>query len=323
MSRSAAILVNPTAGKGAAAAAADVVFRRLVAAGIRVDLLRGTDGHDARVQTAAAVRAGVDTVVVVGGDGLVHLAVQELAEQSADQGSNAPQTAGARSAGRAALAIVPSGTGNDIARSFGITDDPGAAVAAVLHGTPRPTDVVRVEPASGSAASRWYLGVACAGFDSRINARANRMRRPRGPSKYTIALLSEIRDVAPVPLTVTVDGVAETRPMLLTAVGNTAYYGGGMAVAAGAVADDGLLDVITVDALRRDRVLALFPRLFSGSHLTLPQVHRRQGRVVTLAIEDPTYRGTVPPVYADGEDAADLPVTLTCVPGALAVHRPG
>lgn len=313
MSRTAAILVNPTAGKGAAAAAADVVSRGLVAAGMRVDLLRGTDVHDARARTAAAVRGGLDTLVVVGGDGLVHLAVQELAEQSAG---------GPAAAGRTALAIVPSGTGNDIARSFGISADPEAAVAAVRHGTPRPTDVVRVEPAAGSAASRWYLGVACAGFDSRINARANRMRRPRGPSKYTIALLSEIRDVAPVPLTVTVDGVAETRPMLLTAVGNTAYYGGGMAVAAGAVPDDGLLDVITVDALRRDRVLALFPRLFSGSHLSLPQVHRRQGRVVTLAIEDPAYRGTVPPVYADGEDAADLPVTLTCVPGWLAVHRP-
>lgn len=303
MSRRVAILVNPTAGRGAAAVAADRVFTRLVSAGVEVDLVRGTDAADARERLHQVLDDGPDTLVVVGGDGLVHLAVQEIADSGV------------------ALAIVPSGTGNDIARSFGIDRDPAAAVDAVLDGTPVPTDVVRIT-ATGVVASRWCLGVACAGFDSRINARANRMRRPRGPSKYTIALLSEIRDIAPIPLRVTVDGVAETRPSLLVAVGNTAYYGGGMAICAGADPADGLLDVIHVEAMRRDRVLRLFPRLFGGSHLTLPYVHRRQGRVVTVSIADDAWPGAVPPVYADGEDAAALPVTLTVVPGALRIHRP-
>lgn len=323
MPRRVAILVNPVAGRGSAALAADEVFRRLVSSGVEVDLVRGVDAADARERVRRVLAEGPDTLVVVGGDGLVHLAVQEIAEPR-------PATA------PVALALVPSGTGNDIARSFGLRGDPVSAVEAILHATPRPTDLVRVSSA-GAVASRWYLGVACAGFDSRINARANRMRRPRGPSKYTIALLSEMRDVAPVPLTVTVDGVAETRPSLLVAVGNTAYYGGGMAICAGADPADGLLDVIHVAAMRRDRVLRLFPRLFSGSHLTLPYVHRRQGRVVTVAVADrdtgaevdggsEVGRGsevTVPPVYADGEDAAVLPVTLTVVPGALRIHRPG
>jgi len=316
--RSVAILVNPTAGRGAAGSAAEAVRSGLVAAGVGVQLLRGVDAADGRRQAEDAVRAGVDTLVVVGGDGLVHLAVQCLAGPLDGWRPGRPVPP------LPALAIAPSGSGNDIARAFAITRDTEAAVTAVLGGATVPTDVVRVESAAaGPTAGRssLYLGVACVGFDSRVNARANRMARPRGPSKYTLALFSEIRDVAPVPLTVTVDGLAEQRSVLLTAVGNTAWYGGGMAVAAGAVADDGLLDVVTVDPLRRDQVLALFPRLFSGSHLRLPQVRRRRGRVVTLAI-DPAYRGTVPPVFADGEHAADLPVTLTCLPGVLAVHRP-
>lgn len=318
MPRSVAILVNPTAGRGAAGSVAEAVRSRLVGAGVVVQLLRGVDAADGRRQTEEAVRAGVDTLVVVGGDGLVHLALQTLAGLLGGWGPGQPALP------LPALAIVPSGSGNDIARAFAITRDTEGAVAAVLGGATVPTDVVRVESgATGSdtARSSLYLGVACVGFDSRVNARANRMARPRGPSKYTVALFSEIQDVAPVPLTVTVDGLAEERSVLLAAVGNTAWYGGGMAVAAGAVPDDGLLDVVTVDPLRRDQVLALFPRLFSGSHLRLPQVRRRRGRVVTLAI-DPAFRGTVPPVFADGEHAADLPVTLTCLPGVLAVHRP-
>jgi diacylglycerol kinase (ATP) len=310
--RRVAILVNPTAGRGKAALTADRVFSSLLTAGVAVDLVRGADADDARERLDQVLAAGPDTVVVVGGDGLVHLAVQAVAGTPV------------------ALAIVPSGTGNDIARAFGITGDPDLVVAAILTGSPVPTDLVRVTSA-GTVASRWYLGVACSGFDSRINARANRMRRPRGPSKYTIALLAEIRDIVPLPLTVTVDGVAETRPSLLVAVGNTAYYGGGMAICVGADPADGLLDVIHVEAMRRDRVLRLFPRLFSGSHLSLPYVHRRQGRVVTIEIPAeadgsgspggtaPVY--AVPPVYADGEDAAALPVTLTCEPGALPVYR--
>lgn len=299
-----AILVNPTAGRGAAALAADRVFTRLAAAGVGVELVRGTDAADARERLRRVLDGGADTLAVVGGDGLVHLAVQEIADSGVT------------------LSIVPSGTGNDIARSFGIDGDPAAAAAAVLHATPVPTDLVRVTSA-GTVASRWCLGVACTGFDSRINARANRMRRPRGPSKYTIALLAEIRDIAPIPLQVTVDGVAETRPSLLVAVGNTAYYGGGMAICAGADPADGLLDVVHVEAMRRDRVLRLFPRLFAGSHLTLPYVHRRQGREVSIAVADDGWPGAVPPVYADGEEAAALPVTLTVVPGALPIHRPG
>lgn len=304
MSRRVAILVNPTAGRGAAAVASDRVFARLVAAGVEVDLVRGTDAADARERLRRVLDGGPDTLAVVGGDGLVHLAVQEIADSGV------------------VLAIVPSGTGNDIARSFGIDHDPAAAVADILDATPVPTDLVRVTSA-GVVASRWALGVACTGFDSRINARANRMRRPRGPSKYTIALVAEIRDIAPIPLRVTVDGAPEMWPSLLVAVGNTAYYGGGMAICAGADPADGLLDVIHVEAMRRDRVLRLFPRLFAGSHLTLPYVHRRQGRVVTVEIADATWPGAVPPVYADGEDAAALPVTLTVVPGALRIHRPG
>ena len=295
------MLVNPASGRGRAAHTAERVARRMVAAGDVVSMLVGeTAAHSARLLHTALVR-GCELVVAVGGDGMVHLAVQVLAETGT------------------ALAIVPTGTGNDYARALGIPrGDPDAAAELAATGTPVLVDLARLDSAAPEEnpgpGGRWFAEVLSAGFDSRANARANAMRRPSGSLRYTAAVLAGLSDTRGMDLTVTVDGVAHRHRAELVTVGNTAYYGGGLAMLDGADPADGRLDVVVVDEVGPLRLLALFPLVFSARHLGLSIVHRYAGTRIELAAPDRAVTA-----YADGEPFTDLPLALTCVPGALRV----
>jgi len=297
-SRTVAVLVNPASGRGRGLRTGRDVARQLVDAGDAVSVLIGdTAEHSARL-VQDAVAGGVDVVVAVGGDGMVHLAVQALAGSAT------------------ALGIVPSGTGNDYARALGIPRrDPTAATELIATTEPVPTDLARLDGPDG-APPRWFAAVLSAGFDSRANALANRLRFPRGGSRYTVAVLAGLRDTGGMDLTLTVDGVGNRHRAELVTIGNTAYYGGGLAMLAGADPTDGLLDVVVVDEVGPLRLLALFPRVFSGGHLRLGIVHRYRGVRVQVASAD---RAVVS--FADGEQFAPLPLDLTCVPGAARVFR--
>ncbi len=296
------MLANPAAGRGAAGRTARSVADRLTAAGSAVSVLVGDTADHSRRLVADAVGAGVDAVVVVGGDGIVHLAVQALAGTST------------------ALGLVPSGTGNDFARGLGIPRrNTEAATELVVAGHRRNIDLARLDSGAvhrdGDPAPRWFAQVMSAGFDSRTNARANRMRRPHGSARYVLALLAELRDTAPVALEIEVDGELHSHRATLAAIGNTPYYGGGIAICAGAEPDDGLLDVVVVDEVSPATLLALFPLAMAGRHLGLPVVTRYRGRSVRV-----TAPGRDDLTHADGEPFARLPVALTCVPGALQVY---
>ncbi len=120
----------------------------------------------------AAIGLGTDAVAVAGGDGTVHLALEELA------GTDVP------------LGIIPSGTGNDTATALGLRElDADAAADAIVAGVTRRIDLARVTRSDGSSA--YYGSVLASGFDSLANDRANAMSWPRGGSRYTIALLAD------------------------------------------------------------------------------------------------------------------------------------
>jgi diacylglycerol kinase (ATP) len=282
-----ALVVNPTSGKGRSAAAAAVVQTRLEAAGITVERLVGTDGADAERLCRRAVAGGVDALVAVGGDGMVHLALQACA------GTPTP------------LAIVPTGTGNDLARALDLPmRDPGASADLITGGAVRVVDAVR-------AGDVWWACVLGTGFDAAVNDRANRMRWPRGRRRYDLAILAELGSYRPGRFVVEVDGARSDVEAMLVAVGNAPSYGGGMHVCPGARLDDGLLEVVVVGPLSRRRFLRLFPKVFAGTHVSDPAVTVRTGREVRI-------EGSAS-AYADGERLGNLPITSTIVPGALRV----
>jgi diacylglycerol kinase (ATP) len=284
-----ALLVGPTSGKGRSAQAA-ARFVELVPGAC---LLETGGREDALRQAALAVERGLEVLVAVGGDGTVHLALQAVAGTTT------------------ALAIVPTGTGNDLAVHLGVPTAVEATAAAVLAGGTTAVDAVRV-------GDGWFACVLGTGFDAAVNERANAMRWPRGRRKYDLATLLELRTYRPQDLVLTLDGVRLDASVMLVALGNARSYGGGMRVCPGADLTDGLLDVVVVAPLSRRRFLQLFPRVFRGTHVTHPSVQVHRAREVVL-------EGPALAVYADGEAFGHLPLTCRVVPRALRVvgARPG
>jgi len=296
VSQRVALIVNPTSGKGVGRAMGDETRRLLLEAGHDVVDVSGSDYQQARTRAREAVADGVGTVVVVGGDGMVHLGVNLCAGTTSR------------------LAVVAAGTGNDFARNLGLpVRDPRGAVALLADGRTREIDLGRVT--HGVAGETWFGGVLGAGFDAVVNARAQRMTWPRGQMRYNLAVMRELPVFRPIPYAVELDGHRlETRAMLV-AVANTTSFGGGMRVCPDADVADGLFDVMIVHALSIPSFLRVFPKVYSGTHTTHPAVEIHRARRVRLEASGIHSQ-------ADGETFADLPIDAEVVPGALRVVAP-
>lgn len=248
-----------------------------------------------RRETIRAVDGGADALIVVGGDGMVNLGANIVAQ------TDVP------------LGVVPTGTGNDVAAGLGMpTDDPSAAIAQLLDALDRPPRVIDAARVRHGDLSTWFVGVLSAGFDATVNERANLMTRPRGRSRYVLALLRKLATLKPIPYVVTVDGASVGTEALLISVANNGSLGGGMRIVPHAELDDGLLDLFVVLPMSRLSFLRVFPKVFSGTHTELPVVSFRRATKVTLDAP-----GAV--AYADGERIGPLPVEVSIVPGALRV----
>jgi len=295
------VAINPTASFGASRDVGPAVVQTLRAMGHEVTSLTEPDFDSLLVSARAAVRSKPDALVVVGGDGMVNLGVNLLA------GSRVP------------LGIVPSGTGNDMARGLGIPhDDTEAAIRFLgdaLERPPRAIDAVRIRwtDDDGSRGERWFGCALSAGFDAIVNERANLMRHPKGPSRYIIALLAELVGLKPLHYRVVLDGEPLEVDALMVSVGNNVSLGGGMKITPDALVDDGLLDVMIVKPLSRFSFLRIFPRVFQGTHTTDPRVVMRRAKRIRIDADARLV------AYADGERIAPLPVELEVEPGALRV----
>ncbi|MEN0129148.1 MAG: diacylglycerol kinase family protein [Brevundimonas sp.] len=297
------VVVNPTAGKGRGARVGREVHEALRARGHVVDDLSGPTLERATDRARAAALEGLDALVVVGGDGVVHLGVNVVA------GTGVP------------LGIVAAGTGNDIARSLGLPKgDVAAAVDAIergLHDGPRRVDAVRAGT-PGSAAREWFVGVLSCGIDAAINARANEMTWPRGSARYVRALVAELSSFEPYGFRVTLDDGVWEQAGTLVAAANVPWIGGGLKIAPDALMDDGLLDVVLAGPFTKPAVVRIFPGIYQGKHLGHPAVEVRRSR--SVLIEPLATNGPHPPVaFADGERIGPLPLLAEVVPGALSV----
>ncbi|MFF2275944.1 YegS/Rv2252/BmrU family lipid kinase [Agromyces sp. NPDC058126] len=299
------VLVNPSSGRGRGAEAAQRAVARLReleahgahAAELRV--LSGDSVDDTRRLAGEAVASKPRALVIVGGDGTLSSVLDAVV------GSGVP------------IALVPAGTGNDLARALGLPFDAADAAAEAaelaVHGTPRAIDVGEVESATGT---RRFLTVAALGFDAHVSERTNRLRWPSGRARYYLALVIELARLRPMPFEYGLDGQAlRAAPGTLIAVGSTRSYGGGMPVCPAAVPDDGLLDVTHVGPLGRAKLARLFPLLLRGAHVERPEVATAQAKLVE--VDAP---GLV--VYADGERVGSGRARIRVVPGALTVLVP-
>lgn len=292
-----AVLSNPAAGKGRAIRIAAEAIDRLRASGLEVRAFSGASAIEARELTAHALAAGPAAFVVVGGDGTLSGILDLICDQSVP------------------VAFVPAGTGNDLARALGLPLRSAADAALVaMSGRHRVIDVGEIRSGGDT---RLFLTVAALGFDARVTERTDRLRWPSGPLRYYLALVIELVRLRPVPFRLSLDGgpVRDAAGTLI-AVGNTESYGGGMPICAGATPDDGMLDVVHVRALSRLRLVALFPRLLRGRHLSTSEVSHRRVRSVSISAPGLT-------VYADGERVAAGECTIGVRVACLTMLVPG
>jgi diacylglycerol kinase (ATP) len=293
MAGAVAVLRNPTAGKGKHRHGVNTALAAL--ANIRtVKTLDANSRDEAAVACRNAVADGAEALVVVGGDGTVHMGLQAVAGKGVGFG------------------VIPTGTGNDFARAIGVPMDLGAAgrgiAAALEQSRHKAIDLARMTAPDGYQS--WFGAVLAAGFDALVNERANRMSWPKGRRRYDIATLAELLRLRARRYRVTLDDQVLDQPANLVAVGNAPSYGGGLRMCPDADLYDGLLDVVVGGPISRSTLLRLYPRVFKGTHTQHRAVRCYRARTVTVEAD-----GIV--AYADGERTHALPLTITAEPGAL------
>lgn len=293
------IILNPTAGRARRYPCVVDDLLRLPGAELRRTC---RPGH-ATVLAREAVREGCSPLVAAGGDGTVHEVVNGLA---AGRGT-APDTA---------LALVPLGTGNDLARTLGVPLDPHEAVESLGGGRIRRVDLLRARAGGGDR--RHLANFAIGGFAGDVADRVTpEARRRWGGLVYLRAIAAGLPSLRRYRTRLVVDG--EPLPpaeLLAVIVANGRWVGNGIPAAPRAEVDDGRLDLVAVRGDVPARVPLTVARVLTGRHLKAPGVLWRRARSVEVRSDPPM------PLNADGQALGTTPATFRALPGALRVLVP-
>lgn len=235
-----------------------------------------------------AVAGGAERLLAVGGDGLVRIALQAVAQTGV------------------VLGLVPQGTGNDFARALGLLE--GSLETHVERALQPgvPVDAMRTDHG-------WVASVATMGFAGDVTARANGLRWPRGAQRYTVATVLQMPRLRKLRASIRVDGVDHDADTTMLSVGNTPYFGGGMKICPGATPTDGMLEAVVIGAVGKATFLRVFPKVFGGGHVRHPDVAVHRGRSITVSSAEDVI------MWADGDELGPLPVTCAAVREAVLV----
>lgn len=286
------LIVNPFGGTRRGLAILDQVKPAFSEAGIEVDVFATERAGDARQIARSLPFDRYGSLCVVGGDGTVH----EVASGLVERGQSAAIP----------LGIIPAGTGNDVARQFGITG-PLDAARRIVAGRTCPFDVMKVE--AGGQIDYCVTLVGWAGVAD-INATAARLRW-LGPPRYAIAALLHILGAKRHRARLVLDDRALDDAFLLVAASNTVFTGSGMQLTPRAKTDDGKIDVVILRRASRWQMLRLFGKVFDGSHLGMSCIEYHQVRALRILCDDRR------PLDLDGEVKGTTPVSIETIPGAV------
>lgn len=301
------VVVNPRAGAGTAARQLPELRRRLDQLGASYEILETRLPGHATTLARAAIDSGCSLLAIVGGDGTLNEVSQAYIDADGVVQPGPP------------LALIPCGTGGDFPRSCDFARAGMAGgVARLTSGLRRPLDlgVITLHDRSGRPLHRAFLNVASVGISGDVDARVE--RGPKwlgGKTAFLLATVGAALVYANIPLEIEIDGASWHRgPVLLAAIANGQFLGGGMHIAPRASFADGLLDIVCVGDLSRAKFLSLFPRVYKGTHLELDEVRSLRGRSVSVR---PLAEGKPVLVDVDGETPGYLPLSARIFPSAL------
>jgi YegS/Rv2252/BmrU family lipid kinase len=305
------VVVNPVSAGGQTARRWPRIRTALREAGIEIHAHLTTSRGDATAVTRREItRPSVRRVVAVGGDGTLNEVVNGCFDER-----------GAPLAGRVTVGLIPSGTGSDIRRTLALPTDPAAAARLLAAGTTRTIDLGRIDFPDGT--HRLFVNVADCGLGGEVVTRVNRSAEKRGGLLGTAVFLgvsiSELMSFRNRDVLLTIDGVTSRARVQQVVVANGRCFGGGMRIAPTADPADGLLDVVVVGDISRFAALRAVPRLFRGTHLSLPAVSSHRVRSIGIAVAE----GEIPPRFdVDGEQVGSAPAEITVLPQALRFAAP-
>jgi diacylglycerol kinase (ATP) len=259
-----------------------------------------------------------DAILVFGGDGTIHRHLAELVKL------------------RLPVLVVPCGSGNDFARALTLRrvrdslaawrkfSTGGGNVRTIDLGVITPLGPDATHDSEPEAASYTYFCcVGGVGLDGEIAHCANRLPRwLRAHGGYALSLPFALLGFVPQPMKILAADSKQIfiqrshRPTVVASFANAPAYGGGMRIAPHAQLDDGLIDVCVVSSMAKPRLLRLFPYLYFGRHLSIPEVGYYQTSRLRIETEKPL------DVYADGEYICRTPIEVTINPLALSVLTP-
>ncbi|MDA8194336.1 MAG: diacylglycerol kinase family lipid kinase [Thermaerobacter sp.] len=283
------LILNPAAGSGRALAVYDKLKPFINEAHVEVFRTQ-RPGHATELAREVAQLDDM-TVISLGGDGTHHEVINGLLP-----------------AGRATFAVIPAGTGNDFARVLHYPPTPVEQLTLALKGPTRKLDI-------GMVGDQYFLTVSGIGFDAEVANWVNaRPKRGNGTWIFVRGVFRHLLFYRAQPLTVALGEARRQELTFMIAVGNTRYYAGGMKICPDADPQDGLFQVVWVEAISPFAVLPLLVRVFGGSHVR----HRRVKTfmVPRLAVDAPEHLW----VHADGELIGHPPVTFRTVPEAIRVR---
>ena len=285
------LLINPKSGNGRGNRVGKLVKQELKALGIEYIDVSADSAQESQENLKSKLRdrQEFEGLFLIGGDGTVNLAVQELV--GSDLG----------------LALIPAGTGNDFARTLNLKlKNPEQLISEYLSSRPSLIDV-------GKVGEKYFVDVLSTGFDSMVNERANAMKRIKGRAKYNVSILMVLSTFKPKNYRFSIDGFSFESKAMLIAVSNGTCYGGGMKVTPDAKIDDGLFDILILSPVSKFEFLKVFPKVFSGTHTTHPAVKISRGKSVEIDSDAVA--------YADGERVGPLPVKARVIERGLLTWR--
>jgi YegS/Rv2252/BmrU family lipid kinase len=269
---------------------------------------------DAAALAADAARKGTRLIIACGGDGTV----SEVANGILSSGKDVE------------LGILPSGTGGDFRRTLEVPSQSRAAARVLRTGRTVRIDVGRVSfvDNNGTDTMRYFLGVASCGMSTKVIERvkeggpdwlpANTPKWLGGRISFGASLLQTAMRAVPTRLVVQLDDSHERQVVVSNlCIANARYFGGGMKIAPDAKLTDGKFDIVGVGDLSAVKIFTSAPRVYLGSHLSMPEVSHALARKITVR---PANRDADIALEIDGELPGKLPATFQIIPEALRVR---
>lgn len=288
------IIYNPIAGKGRSARFREAVENRL--AGTNAEYaFHETRGRRDAVEIARALTRGASDyvdIVAMGGDGTLHEVLNGIDDP-----------------GRVRLGIIPCGSGNDFAAAAGIPQTAEGALDVLLSGEAKYTDYMECGGVRG-------INAIGTGIDVDILRRYNRMKVLKGAAAYLASLVMSVLTYKPPCFSELSGGESVPHNAFIACAGNGRRIGGGIPICPEAVIDDGMLDLVIIDNIRRAAIPRAFVKLLKGRILSLPETSFKRQDQVTIRSDGPM------PIQIDGEIYETLPFDVHLVTNKLRIYRP-